>query len=135
LFSWNEDERPGSVARAELSLDVAKNKCAGNKPVTLAPIPVTNEVVDNYKNDKNFKAWSVFTLPNGMVSLGRYNQSNHYLPKPNADGAKIELIKASFQNGTEAGMQIATKAGINPTENNKVLLLILASFTPFVNSM
>ena len=46
----------------------------------LAPIPLTNEVVTNYAKDTNFKAWSLFTLPNGMVSLGRYNQTNSYLP-------------------------------------------------------
>jgi hypothetical protein len=93
----------------------------GLNAVVLAPIPLTNEVVTNYTNDVNFKAWSLFTLPNGMVSIGRYNQSNHYYEPPlNTNGAKIELIKASFKGGVEAGLQIVTKAGANPTENNKV---------------
>ena len=92
----------------------------GLNTVPLAPIPLTNEVVTNYKNDKNFKTWSLFTLPNGMISIGRYNQTNYYLSKPNNDGAKIELIKASFKDGVNAGLQIVTKAGANPGEDNTV---------------
>lgn len=93
----------------------------GLNAVPLAPIPLTNKVVTNYANDVNFKAWSLFTLPNGMVSLGRYNQSNYYYQPPlNTQGAKIELIKASFKDGVAAGLQIVTKAGVNPVENNKV---------------
>ena len=91
----------------------------GLDPVALAPIPASDNLVTNYTND-TFKAWSFFTLANGMVSLGRYNQTNYYLPKPNTDGAKIGLIKASFQNGVTAGLQISTRAGINPNEDNTV---------------
>jgi len=92
----------------------------GVTPVPLAPIPLTKEVIKSYKEDTNFKAWSLFTLPNGMLSLGRYNQSNSYLAQPNTNGAKIELIEASFNDGINAGLQIVTKAGDNPNENNKV---------------
>jgi len=92
----------------------------GVKPVSLAPIPLTKEVVTRFANDLNFKAWSVFTLPNGMVALGRYNQTNSYLPKPNSEGARLELIQAGFSNNTEAGLQIVTRAGVNPNEDNTV---------------
>ena len=93
----------------------------GLNPVPIAPIPVTNEVVKSYKEDANFKAWSLFTLPNGMIAVSVYNQDNYYVsPHPNVAGATIELIKASFANGTQAGMQIVTKAGANPGEENHV---------------
>lgn len=92
----------------------------GVNAVPLAPVPLTHEVVNNYTTDKNFKTWSLFTLPNGMVSLGRYNQSNLYFPQPNSKGATMELIKAAFKDGVEAGLQIVTRAGLNPHENNKV---------------
>ena len=93
----------------------------GLNAVPLAPIPVTNEVVKNYKDDANFKAWSFFTLPNGMVSFCVYDQDNYYVsPHPNVSGATIELIKASFANGTQSGLQIVTKAGANPGEDNHV---------------
>lgn len=92
----------------------------GLDPVTLAPIPLTNTVINNYTNDSKFKSWSLFTLPNGMISVGRYNQNNHYFPQPNNDGAKMELIKAAFKVGVNAGLQIVTKAGVNPGEDNKV---------------
>ncbi len=91
----------------------------GINPVPLAPIPATRDLIREYRQDK-LKAWSLFTLANGMVSLGRYNQTNHYLPKPNDEGASIQLIDAHFKNGTKAGLQISTRAGINPNENNKV---------------
>ena len=92
----------------------------GTAPVTMAPIPATTELIEKYKSDDKFKAWSMFTLPNGMIAVGRYNQTNYYLPKPNNDGAKIELVKATFDNGTNAGWQIVTKSGENPNENNSV---------------
>jgi hypothetical protein len=92
----------------------------GAQPVPLSPIPLAKEVVNRYAIDPNFKAWSLFTLPNGMVSVGRYNQTNSYLPKPNTEGARIELIQAGFVNDTVAGLQIVTKAGVNPIDNNTV---------------
>ena len=91
----------------------------GTEPVRLAPIPATVDIIKDYTDNK-LKAWSLFTLANGMVSLGRYNQTNHYLPKPNNKGATIQLIKAQFKNGINAGLQISTRAGINPNENNSV---------------
>ncbi len=92
----------------------------GMDPVALAPIPLTNEVITNYAKDTNFKAWSSFTLPNGMVAVGRYNQTNSYVNKPNNEGAKLELVDKNFQNGIATGWQIVTKAGDNPSEQNKV---------------
>ncbi len=92
----------------------------GTGPVTMAPIPAVKELIEKYKTDDKFKAWSMFTLPNGMIAVGRYNQTNYYLPKPNNDGAKIELAEATFDNGTNTGWQIITKSGKNPNENNAV---------------
>ncbi|MFZ1799580.1 MAG: hypothetical protein WAU24_06905 [Chitinophagaceae bacterium] len=92
----------------------------GNELVTIAPIPATKELTEKYPVDLNFKAWSMFTLPNGMYSIGRYVQENKYFPTPNTKGAKIELLKAAFENGTKAGWQIITRAGKNPNEENTV---------------
>ncbi|MBS1730331.1 MAG: hypothetical protein JSS67_06080 [Bacteroidetes bacterium] len=92
----------------------------GTKPVTMAPIPAVKELTDQYPSDSHFKAWSIFTLPNGMTSIGRYDQENHYYPTPNTKGAQIELLKAAFGNGTQAGWQIITRAGKNPNEGNTV---------------
>ncbi len=90
----------------------------GNDPVPLAPIPLTTEVISNYTKDTNFKAWSLFTLPNGMVSLGRYNQTNFY--DATGPGAQLELVNQNFEKDITTGWQIVTKAGENPKENNKV---------------
>ncbi|HZW65964.1 MAG TPA: hypothetical protein VFF23_09765, partial [Hanamia sp.] len=92
----------------------------GKEPVAVAPISATKELVEKYNHDNNFKAWSLFTLPNGMAAIGRYNQTNYYLPKPNNEGAKIDLVNANFNNGTSAGWQIVTKSGANPNEDNSV---------------
>ncbi|MEO8116417.1 MAG: hypothetical protein ABI653_02135, partial [Bacteroidota bacterium] len=92
----------------------------GTAPVVIAPIPATQELAEKYTSDINFKAWSMFTLPNGMLSIGRYLQENKYYPTPNTKGAKIELLKAAFGNGTKAGWQIITRAGKNPDEENTV---------------
>ncbi len=92
----------------------------GTDPVVIAPIPATKELAEKYPSDMNFKAWSMFTLPNGMLSIGRYVQENKYYPTPNTKGAKIELLKAAFDNGTKAGWQIITRAGKNPNDENTV---------------
>lgn len=92
----------------------------GKDPVAIAPIPATKELTEKYPTNKDFKAWSMFTLPNGMYSIGRYDQENKYYPSPNNLGAKIELLKAAFANGTQAGWQIITRAGKNPNEENTV---------------
>lgn len=92
----------------------------GKDPVAIAPIPATKELTEKYPTDNSFKAWSMFTLPNGMYSIGRYDQENKYYPSPNNLGAKIELLKAAFANGTQAGWQIVTRAGKNPNEDNTV---------------
>jgi len=88
----------------------------GKTAVPIAPLPLTKYLVDQYTNDITFKAWSVFTLPNGMVSLGRYLQENRYLPLPNNERAKIGLIDARFPNDTTAGLQISTRSGIMPAD-------------------
>ena len=41
----------------------------GTDAVALAPLPLTNTVVNNYAKSADFKAWSLFTLPNGMIAL------------------------------------------------------------------
>jgi hypothetical protein len=88
----------------------------GRTPIPIAPLPLTKYLVDEYANNLSVKAWSLFTLPNGMVSLGRYLQENRYLPLPNTDGAKIELIDARFPNETTAALQISTRSGLMPLD-------------------
>ncbi len=93
----------------------------GLDTVPLAPLPVTNAVVKNYNTDTNFKAWSLVTLPNGLISVCVYDQDNYYVkPHPNTSGATIELIKASFNDDVQAGLQIVTKSGYNINEDNHV---------------
>lgn len=92
----------------------------GHHAVPLAPLPVTAEVITNYNTSPDFKAWSLFTLPNGMTALARYNQDNYYVTHPNKEGAKLALIKAAFKDGIQAGLQIVSRSGKNPGEDNHV---------------
>lgn len=93
----------------------------GKQAVTIAPIDLTKYVIEQYKNNTNFKAWSVFTLPFGIRSLARYNQENYYInPKPNTQGATLDTIHKHFKDGIKTGWQIVSKAGRMPQQNNHV---------------
>jgi len=93
----------------------------GKQAVTIAPIDLTRYVINQYKNNTSFKAWSVFTLPFGIRSLARYNQENYYInPKPNKEGATLDTIDKHFKDDVKTGWQIVSKAGRMPEQNNHV---------------
>lgn len=62
----------------------------GNKPVPIAPIPLTDKLMEWYKTDPDFAAWSYFTLPYGMLALAKYQKQN------DGNSPLLELINKKF---------------------------------------
>ncbi|MFN7116640.1 MAG: hypothetical protein ACK4TA_07545 [Saprospiraceae bacterium] len=79
----------------------------GGDAVPIAPLPLAYYIQENYNKNNNFKAWSFFSLPFGMLGLARYNQSVSGMGQ--ATGAAIELVKQEFENNIHTSLQISTK--------------------------
>lgn len=62
----------------------------GNKPVPIAPIPLTNKLTEWYKSEADFAAWSYFTLSFGMLALAKYQKQN------DGNSPLLELINKKF---------------------------------------
>lgn len=74
----------------------------GNKPVPVAPIPLTDKLMEWYKTDPDFAAWSFFTLPYGMLALAKYQKQN------DGNSPLLELINKKFPGGLNTALQIKT---------------------------
>jgi hypothetical protein len=75
--------------------------------VPLAPIPLTDFIIDKYKNEKGNITASFFTLPWGMRALAVLNKDADPI-KP----AEITKDTFSFPNNTKMGIQIRFNAGM-----------------------
>jgi hypothetical protein len=79
----------------------------GADTVPIAPLPLAAYLEKNYRENNDFKAWSFFSLPFGMVGIARYVQEVMATATP--PGATIELIEESFAEGVKTSLQISTK--------------------------
>lgn len=89
----------------------------GSTPVPIAPLPLVSYVTENYKQNPDFKAWSLLTLPFGMLGLARYNQTIQIGNTPTRPGAQIDVIKINFGPDIDAGLQITTTGYEHPQGN------------------
>jgi hypothetical protein len=85
----------------------------GNKPVAIAPIPLSKKLTEWYKTEPDFAAWSFFTLPYGMLALAKYQK------QLNGNNPKLELIEKKFPNDLHTGLQIKTVGLNDPINKNK----------------
>lgn len=71
-----------------------------NKPVNLAPIPLTKQITDWY-NKNDLPLWGYFTLSNGMMALAMYIKDGGTKPS-------FDLIEETFNGDVTTGLQIKT---------------------------
>ncbi len=88
----------------------------GEDNVALAPIPLTDYLLKNFKEDtENFKALSFLTLPFGMRALALLeNEHKATLPDGTIDtriGSKFTFNSEEFENEIAGGRQIRLDAG------------------------
>lgn len=78
--------------------------------VALAPIPLTNFLVEKYKHDASFTALALFTLPFGIKALAllrkQYESDN-----PIRRGADVLYEPKKFSEGVKGAMQLRLNAG------------------------
>jgi len=78
--------------------------------VTLAPIPLTNFLVDSNEHDDNFAALALFTLPFGLKALALLR--NQYVHGgSNRRGASLRNEPKSFRKDLRTALQLQMNAG------------------------
>ncbi|SHM84790.1 hypothetical protein SAMN04488057_10462 [Cyclobacterium lianum] len=78
--------------------------------VILAPLPLTDFLVEHRKNDENFKAFSFFTLPFGMKAAALLTE-NYSFNNVNRQGGDLSGSRYSFDEQLLSGLQLRMDAG------------------------
>ncbi len=78
--------------------------------VTLAPIPLTDFLVENYAEKENFSALSLFTLPFGMRALALLQKEYLYEGSPRG-GADLKYNSKTFANDVKGARQLEVDGG------------------------
>ncbi|MDZ4680027.1 MAG: hypothetical protein SH848_08930 [Saprospiraceae bacterium] len=89
----------------------------GRDTVPIAPLPLAHYLEENYRKNADFKAWSFFTLPFGILGVARYDQKGMGAGAP--PGAAIELVQHQFEGGAQTSLQISTTGYLNPIQSNR----------------
>ncbi|MBK8429351.1 MAG: hypothetical protein IPL27_26870 [Lewinellaceae bacterium] len=89
----------------------------GSDTVPIAPLPVAEYLDEGYNNNPEFKAWSFFTLPFGMLGIARYNQEVTIKNNPPVPGATIGRLQEQFGGDIQTALQISTKGYLHPHNN------------------
>jgi hypothetical protein len=87
----------------------------GKSAVPIAPLPLARYLAQNYREHTDFKAWSFFTLPFGMLGMARYDQQGMNIGE--TPGATIDLVQEQFADGLQTSLQISTKGYLHPQGN------------------
>ncbi len=78
--------------------------------VALAPIPLTDFLVENYATVKNFAAISLFTLPFGMRALALL-QARYFSGSGSRPGANLQFNAKNWASGVTGARQLRTDGG------------------------
>ena len=102
----NENDPPGGLLTFNNDGPPTLLGNTGRHAVPIAPLPLAFYLDAQYRADQDFKAWSFFTLPFGMLGIARYNQEVPGMAKPT--GATIGIVQHQFEGGTRTALQIST---------------------------
>ncbi|WGK65306.1 hypothetical protein [Croceiramulus getboli] len=78
--------------------------------VALAPLPLTQFLLEKRASEEDFKAFSFFTLPFGMRAAALLAQ-NYTYQGANRDGGDLSRDTVSFENNMESGLHLRMDAG------------------------
>lgn len=89
---------------------------ASTDSVALAPIPLTNFLLENFENDDTFGALTFFTLPFGIKAVAFLQNQYQYFDQQNNQtltrrGSEVLLNAMEFGAGLKGGLQMQLNAG------------------------
>ncbi len=82
----------------------------GAEQVALAPIPLTNYLVDSFETNEKFAAFALFTLPFGMRALALLRKKYEFEGNER-DGNQVLFNSKSFDNDIKGARQIELDGG------------------------
>jgi len=86
------------------------------RTVTLAPIPVTNFLIEEFSNGSEVATFSIYTLPFGLNAMARINPDNHF--PAGGDGSEFALNQPKFETDLKGGIQLKTTGAYNEVQDN-----------------
>lgn len=81
-----------------------------DQQVALAPIPLTNFLVNTFEQDGQFAALALFTLPFGIKALALLQKQYEYQGNPRK-GSEVLFNSKSFENDVKGARQLEIDAG------------------------
>ncbi len=86
------------------------------RTVTLAPIPVTDFLIEEFSNGSEVATYSLFTLPFGLNAMARINPDNHF--PTGGDGSEFAFNRPKFETSLKGGIQLKTTGAYNEVQEN-----------------
>lgn len=86
------------------------------KTVTLAPIPVTNFLIEEFPHAEEAPTFGLFTLPFGLHAMARINPKNHF--PEGGDGSVFEFNRPAFDPDLKGGIQLKATGAYNAKQDN-----------------
>ncbi len=91
------------------------------KTVTLAPIPLSDFIVNEFQGDNEPLTFSIFTLPFGMQALAQFEKENPFPDtNPGEPGSMLEFNRPDFDPELKGGIQFKATGAYNPNEDNYI---------------
>jgi len=86
------------------------------KTVTLAPIPLSDFIIEEFKGDDEPLTFSIFTLPYGMQAVALFEKKN---PFGGDLASAIDFNRPAFEDDVQGGIQFKATAADNPDQGNR----------------
>ncbi|WP_162339612.1 hypothetical protein [Cyclobacterium salsum] len=90
--------------------------------VVLAPLPLTDFLLEKRKNEKDFQAFSFFTLPFGMKAAALLTQ-NYRFNSVDREGGNLRETKINFDGEVQSGLQLRMDAGTPLREGDSKMFM------------
>jgi len=76
--------------------------------VPIAPIPVTEFLVNDFKDRKNGFTGALFTLPFGLRAFAEFSRENQFVP--GMEPARLGLFRPEYEGGVKGALQVRADA-------------------------
>ncbi|WP_375582313.1 hypothetical protein [Cyclobacterium xiamenense] len=94
----------------------------GKEKVVLAPLPLTDFLLEKREKDTDFRAFSFFTLPFGMKAAALLTE-NYRFNNVDREGGNLRETKINFENAMQSGLQLRMDAGTPLREGDSEMFM------------
>lgn len=87
------------------------------KTVTLAPIPLSDFIIEEFQGDDEPLTFSIFTLPYGMQAIAQFEKTNPF--DGGSPPSDIDFNRPEFEDDLHGGLQFKATGAYNPDQDNR----------------